>query len=298
MEPTEREIANVRRAIKRLRAEPMGWKPVTSGGHTPARRWIVTLEGGRTVFAKVATDELTASWLRDEHVVYQHLKGAPYMPGYVGYHDDGEQPVLALEDLSDGTWPPPWDDGGIASLLSSLKVMWTATPPPDTASAADDAREISGGWDEIARSPEPFLRLGLCSRAWLSANLDALRGAADRAAFGGDALLHFDVRSDNVCFRPDDGRAVLIDWNLTSVGNPQIDVVFWLPSLEAEGGPTPETVLPDPDPGLVSTCAAFFCARAARPPIPTAPTVRDVQLVQARTALPWAARVLGLPPPG
>jgi len=298
MEPTEREIANVRRAAKRLRAEPAGWEPVRSGGHTPARRWIVTFDGDRTAFAKVATDELTASWLRDEHVVYQHLLGASFVPGYVGYHDDGEHPVLALEDLSSGTWPPPWDATGISALLASLEQVWATAPPPGTAVATDDAREIGGGWEEISRSPEPFLRLGLCSEPWLSANLDALREAAERAAFGGRAMLHFDVRSDNVCFRPDDGRAVLIDWNLTSVGNPQIDVVFWLPSLEAEGGPAPETVLPDADPGLVSTCAAFFCARAARPPIPTAPTVREVQLVQARTALPWAARVLGLPPPG
>ena len=296
MEPTEREIDNVRRAVKRLRAQPAGWEPVRSGGHTPARRWIVTLDDGRTAFAKVATDELTASWLRDEHVVYQHLLGAPFVPGYVGYHDDGEHPVLALEDLSAGTWPPPWDAAGISALLASLEQMWATAPPPGTAVATDDAREIAGGWDEIARAPEPFLRLGLCSEPWLSGNLEALRVAADVAAFEGDALLHFDVRSDNVCFRPDDGRAVLIDWNLTSVGNPQVDVVFWLPSLEAEGGPAPETVLPDADPGLVSTCAAFFCARAARPPVPTAPTVREVQLLQARTALPWAARVLGLPP--
>jgi hypothetical protein len=297
MEPTEREIANVRRALRRLRAEPAGWEPVRSGGHTPARRWIVTLDDGRSVFAKVAADELTASWIRDEHLVYQHLLGAPFLPGYVGYHDDGEHPVLALEDLSGGTWPPPWDAAGISALLASLQEVWATAPPPDTAVATDDAREIAGGWDEIARAREPFLRLGLCSEDWLSANIDTLRDAADGAAFGGDALLHFDVRSDNVCFRPDDGRAVLIDWNLTSVGNPQIDVVFWLPSLEAEGGPAPESVLPDADPGLVSTCAAFFCARAARGPIPTAPTVRQVQLVQARTALPWAARVLGLAPP-
>jgi Phosphotransferase enzyme family len=297
MEPTERETANVRRAVKRLRAEPAGFEPVRSGGHTPARRWIVRLDDGRRAFAKVATDEMTASWLRDEHVVYQHLLGAPFVPGYVGYYDDGEHPVLALEDLSDGTWPPPWDRAGISALLASLEEVWATAPPPDTAIAKDDAREIAGGWDEIAREPEPFLRLGLCSEAWLSANLDALRAAADKAAFGGEAFLHFDVRSDNVCFRPDDGRAVLIDWNLTAIGNPQIDVVFWLPSLEAEGGPAPETVLPHADPGLVSTCAAFFCARAARPLVPTAPTVRAVQLVQARTALPWAARVLGLPPP-
>jgi Phosphotransferase enzyme family len=297
MEPTEREIANVRRAVKKgLRAEPAGWSPVTSGGHTPARRWIVRLDDGQSVFAKVATDELTASWLRDEHVVYQHLKGAPYMPGYVGYHDDGEHPVLAIEDLSAATWPPPWQDGDIASLLSSLDEMWGAAPPPDTASAADDAREISGGWDEIARDPNAFLGLGLCSEAWLSEHLGALRAADDQHAFAGEALLHLDVRSDNVCFRPD-GRAALVDWNLIAVGNPQVDVVFWLPSLEAEGGPAPETVLRDADPRLVSTCAGFFCARAARPPIPTAPTVREVQLVQARTALPWAARVLGLPAP-
>jgi hypothetical protein len=297
MEPTEDEIANVRRALKRLRGEPAGWRPVRSGGHTPARRWIVTLEDGRTAFAKVATDELAASWLRDEHVVYQHLLGGSFVPGYVGFYDDGEHPVLALEDLSSGTWPPPWDAAGISALLESLDEMWATDPPPGTALATDDAREIAGGWDEIARLPEPFLRLGLCSEPWLSEHLDTLRSVADEAAFGGDALLHFDVRSDNVCFRPDDGHAVLIDWNLTSVGNPQIDVVFWLPSLEAEGGPAPETVLPDADAGLVSTCAAFFCARAARPPIPTAPTVREVQLVQARTALPWAARALGLPPP-
>jgi Phosphotransferase enzyme family len=297
MEPAEREIANVRRALKRLRAEPTGWDPVRRGGHTPARRWIVTLDDGRTAFAKVATDELTASWLRDEHIVYQQLLGASFVPGYVGYYDDGEHPVLALEDLSSGAWPPPWDAAGISALLASLDEMWATDAPPGTALATDDAREIAGGWDEIARSPEPFLRLGLCSDSWLSKYLDTLRSVADEAVFEGDALLHFDVRSDNVCFRPDDGHAVLIDWNLTSVGNPQIDVVFWLPSLEAEGGPAPETVLPDADPGLVSTCAAFFCARAARPPIPTAPTVREVQLVQARTALPWAARALGLPPP-
>ena len=296
MAPTEREIANVRRAVKRLRSEPVGWRPITTGGHTPARRWIVTLADGRTTFAKVATDELTASWLRDEHIVYQHLKGASYMPGYVGYHDDGELPALALEDLTAAAWPPPWTEDRVVSLLSTLEEMWTASPPPDTASAADDAREISGGWEEIARDPNAFLALGLCSETWLSEHIDTLREADDQHAFAGEALLHFDVRSDNVCFRPN-GSAVLVDWNLVAVGNPQVDVVFWLPSLEAEGGPAPETVLPDADPGLVSTCAAFFCARAARPPIATAPTVREVQLVQARTALPWAARALGLPVP-
>ncbi|HET9724854.1 MAG TPA: hypothetical protein VFR44_13580 [Actinomycetota bacterium] len=101
-----------------------------------------------------------------------------------------------------------------------------------------------------------------------------------------------------MCFRPD-GSAVLVDWNWTSTGDPLVDIAFWLPSLHAEGGPPPEDVLGTADGvGRLAACSAgFFAAHAARPPIPTAPHVRPTQLRQARTALPWAARALGLPPP-
>lgn len=295
MEPTPEEAANVRRALKQLRSEPVAWGPVTTGGHTPARRWVVTLEDGRTAFVKVATDDLTASWLRDEHLAYSLLRGSSFMPTYLGFYDDGAHPVLALEDLSAAEWPPPWDRRKVDAVMDCLERLRSTDPPEGTPLAADDAREIAGGWEEIADDPAPFLALDLCPPDWLSENLDALRTAAGDADLHGDALLHFDVRSDNVCFR--DGRAVLVDWNLTTVGHPQLDVVFWLPSLEAEGGPAPEDILPEADPALVSICAAFFCARAARPPIPSAPSVRSVQLTQARTALPWAARVLGIRAP-
>jgi thiamine kinase-like enzyme len=53
-------------------------------------------------------------------------------------------------------------------------------------------------------------------------------------------LLHFDVRSDNVCFAGD--RAVLVDWNWAAIGNPVMDVAARLPSLHAEGGPPPEEI--------------------------------------------------------
>jgi hypothetical protein len=295
VEPSPEEAANVARALKRLRAAPVAWGPVTTGGHTPARRWVVTLDDGRTAFVKVATDELTASWIRDEHVAYSVLRGASFMPGYLGFYDDGAHPVLALEDLSAGGWPPPWDRSRVDRVVACVAAVAGSTPPDDTPLAADDAREVGGGWAEITANPMAFLSLGLCEPSWLDANLGPLAAAADAAPFAGEALLHFDVRSDNLCFL--DGRTVLVDWNLTAVGNPQVDLVFWLPSLQAEGGPPPEEVLPDADPGLVSACAAFFCSRAARPPIPQAPRVRSVQLEQARTALPWAARALRLPAP-
>lgn len=295
MQPTRAEASNVRRALKRLRAEPVGWGPVTTGGHTPARRWVVWLDDGRSAFVKVATDELTASWLRDEHVAYSTLLGAPYMPAYVGFYDDGQHPVLAIEDLSAAEWPPPWSRERIDAVLACLEQV-ASTPPPDgLPMASDDHLGLREGWGEIERDPEPFLRLRLCSKGWLFDALAALLAAARSAPLEGSALLHFDVRSDNVCFR--DGRALLIDWSWTSVGNPWIDVAGWLPSLHAEGGPPPELVAPGVPAELAAVVASYFCAHAARPAIPTAPNVRGVQLRQARTALPWAARSLGLPAP-
>jgi hypothetical protein len=103
-----------------------------------------------------------------------------------------------------------------------------------------------------------------------------------------------DVRSDNLCIRA--GRAVILDWNHALVANPELDVAFWLPSLHAEGGPRPEAILPDA-PELAAWTAGFFCSRAGDPPIPEAPHVRPLQIAQSRTALPWAARALGLPDP-
>lgn len=296
MEPTDAEAANVRRAVKRLKAEPVAWRPVTTGGHTPARRWIVTLDDGRTVFAKVATDDLTATWLRDEHLAYSLLRGASFMPGYVGFYDDGDRPVLALEDLSAAAWPPPWDLERVEAVLRCIASVAATTPPEDLPRAADDHLGLRDGWAEVESEPDAFLALGLCSAPWLEAHLGTLRSAGEAAPLEGDALLHFDVRSDNVCFRRD-GAAVLIDWNWTSVGNPAIDVAFWLPSLHAEGGPRPDDAAPDLRAELAACWAGFLCSHAARPPIPTAPHVRGTQLRQARIALPWAARALGVPPP-
>ena len=108
-------------------------------------------------------------------------------------------------------------------------------------------------------------------------------------------MVHGDVRSDNLCLR--DGAALLLDWNLASVGNPQFDVAFWLPSLALENGPRPDDVMADCPVELAAYVAGFFASRAGEPDIAHAPLVRSIQRRQLDTPLPWAARVLGLPPP-
>jgi hypothetical protein len=260
-----------------------------------AARWIVAdgreaAPGGRSAFVKIGTTALTAAWTRVEYANYGSIRGW-FLPEVLGFDDDGVRPVLALEDLSGCQWPPPWDDQLVTAVLAALTAI-SRTPTPDHL-----PREVPDGgadWQDVADDPAPFLGLGLCSASWLAAALPRLIDASANAPVAGEALVHLDIRSDNVCFR--DGKAIVIDWNHARLANPDLDIAFWLPSLASEGGPLPEAILPDA-PGLAAWVAGFFCSRAGGDPLPEAPHVRPLQLAQSRTALPWAARALGLPPP-
>jgi hypothetical protein len=232
---------------------------------------------------------VTSQFFRDELRFYQSVEGS-FMPRLLGY-DAGEPPLLVLEDLSEGRWPPPWDVAAVESVRRSLREVW-ATQPPDWVPPVTAERErLFGGWREIERDPAPFLSLRLCSREWLEAALPVLSAAAESAPVEGDALLHLDVRSDNICLT--DRGAVLIDWNLVHRGNPDVDLAAWASSLYLEGGPAPELLLPEAG-ELAAALAGFFGARAGLPPPPTAPKVREVQRAQLEVALAWACRELGL----
>jgi hypothetical protein len=277
-------------ALRLLHSRPTAWR-AAGAGYTHNERWVVDLEDGRSAFVKAAVDEMTAEWLRAEHRVYAAL-AAEFLPRLLGW-EDGDLPVLVLEDMSGAEWPPPWTQEGVDAVRATLREI-AETPPPLGLASLEDWREELAGWREVERDPTALLALGVCSREWLDGALPLLVAAEDACVLEGEALLHFDVRSDNVCVR--EGRALLVDWNWAVRGNPVLDVAAWLPSLEAEGGPPPETLLPG-EPGAAAFMSGFFAARAGLPPIPTAPYVRDVQLAQLRTALPWAARAVGLPEP-
>jgi hypothetical protein len=281
-----------RRLERILGSEVVALRRVQSGGWTVAYHAVAELADGRTAFVKAATEDVTSGFIREEQRFYRSVHG-PFMPELLGL-EEADPPLLVLEDLSAGRWPPPWDEASISAVRSTLESVWETPPPEWMAPITDETEWLLGGWAEIERDPAPFLSVGLCSPDWLDAALPPLRRAAASAPIAGDALLHVDVRSDNICVA---GRgAVLVDWNNALVGNPDLDLACWLPSLEAEGGPKPEKLLPVA-PEFAAALAGFFGSRAGLPPPPTAPRVREVQLSQLRTALPWAARELELPPP-
>ena len=268
------------------------YAPVESGGYgTNTAHWRAELADGRDLFVKVALDETSAAWLRDELRVYSSVD-AEFLAEFRGWYDHPGTTLLALEDLSAAYWPPPWRAGDVDAVLGTLDAVH-ATSPPAGLPRLDAMRDRLDGWPVVAADPEPLLATGLCSREWLVSALPELARASASCALAGEALLHLDVRSDNLCLR--DGRAVLVDWNLACVGNPLVDVVAWLASLRLEGGPDPWDVVSDSH-GLAALVSGFFCCRAGLPPPPTAPRVRDFQRRQGEVALAWAARELGLPP--
>ena len=77
----------------------------TSGGYTPAARWIVGLADGRSVFVKMGIGAETAGWLRDERFVYERLRGG-FLPRLLGFAEGENGPLLVLEDMSQAVRPP------------------------------------------------------------------------------------------------------------------------------------------------------------------------------------------------
>jgi hypothetical protein len=294
MEMNDPDVGRLHRA---LCARPIAWRPVEGHGATSTRRFVVDLPDGSSAFVKIAALDHVAGWFREERAAYEALDGAPFLPRLLGWDDDGEAPLLAIEDLSGARWPPPWDRAAVDAVLTTQDDLH-AFVPSGTLPMAEERQFGLDSWPDVIDDPRPLLGTGLCSSAWLDEHLEELAAASAAARIGGGAALHVDVRSDNLCIR--DGRAVLVDWNHACLGNPLLDTAAWLPSLEAEGGPPPDEVLPDATEGLpaiASLLAGYFAARAGLPPIPAVPHVRRLQLEQARVALPWAARLLGLPPP-
>lgn len=265
---------------------------VAGRGYTPARRVRVAFADGSTAFAKVAVSGDTAEWLAAEHTVYSQVEG-DFLPRFLGY-DDAEPALLLLEDLSEAHWPPPWPEGSIAAVSGILDRLATHWPPQGVPSVDVYREELTSGWRLVEQDPGPFLSYGLCSPAWLAEALPALIDSVERAPLEGESLLHFDVRSDNVALLGD--RAVLVDWNWACIGNPLLDRAAWAPSLNVEGGPAPEELVPDCPPGFPAMLAGFWAARIGLPPpAGAAPGLRDLQLAQLGIVLPWAVRALRLP---
>lgn len=253
-----------------------------AGGYTPAMRQLATLADGSTAFVKTPTSDVTRFMLLAEIAAYEAMGPQPFCAKVL----DASPARLVLEDLRHGHWPPPWRDGDIARVLDTMAVV-AATRVP----SLPEFRSLWGGsidmWAHV--DVDAVAALGF-DRHRIARLTDAGRAIEAHADFGGDALVHVDLRSDNLCLLRD--RVVLVDWNNACRGQAGFDVVGWAPSLTLEGGPQPWDLAPDAALHHVAFLTGYFARNAPRPAIPDAPRVRPFQLAQLRICLPWFARLL------
>jgi thiamine kinase-like enzyme len=273
-----------------MASAPVEWREMKKG-HTAAETWVMRFENGTSAFVKHATDEKTATWLKSEQSVYEFVQ-QDFLPELVAW-DAEEFPILVLEDLSNGRTAPPWNESDVGRVLELLERL-AQTKLPEIFRALTDYPEPFNGWREIAKDRLPFLKSGLATPRWLEAALPALVAAETAADLKGDSLVHTDFRSDNIFFHRE--RMLLIDWNWACKGNPKFDLVSWLPTLHTEGGPPPWAFTLD-EPNLIAMQAGYLANRVTNPPADLPESIRTMQQKQLQSALPWAAKALGLPAP-
>ncbi|HEX5707688.1 MAG TPA: phosphotransferase [Pyrinomonadaceae bacterium] len=275
--------------IERLVGKKVESYRLVEGGYTPALRLLCETSEG-SFFVKVGTTPLTSKSLNREIRIYDCLSGG-FMPRLLASEARESEPILIIEDLSRGHWPPPWDERQLELTLAQIHSLHRARASLETYAQIHEASDAN--WRAVAADPAPFLALGLADAKWLERALPTLIRYEESCPTSGDSLTHWDLRSDNICVT--DERAVFVDWNGACLSNPRLDLGFWLPSLAYESGLAPEKILPDA-PEVAAWVSGYFAARAGLPGISDAPRVRTVQRRQLETALPWAARALDLPP--
>ena len=241
---------------------------------------------GQSLHPGPVRDEDTRSWLRDEWRIYGAIS-APFLPEVL--HWSAHEAVLILEDLGECERAPPWTDGAVTAVLTTLAEVGATPSPPDVPALDPEAFR---GWQRALTCLDRIAALGVAGPEWIHTHGPLLVRAEATAPLSGDSLLHLDVRGDNLFLR--EGRAILVDWNWAQRVNPAVDHAFWAPSLQLDGGPPPERVV-GREPELAAAVAGFFASQAALPVELATPAIRSFQRAQLRCALPWAARALGLP---
>lgn len=281
---------SVERAAEALRSAAVNWEEPPFG-LSAAERHLVVFENGSRAFVKGATDAQTADWLRTEHQLLGQV-GGRFGPEVVAWIDDAHRPVMVTSDLSPAYWPAAsgttiWRPRDIDAVLGTLQDL----------AAAPVSRELPSVawpqpcWSRLVERRVPA-RLGLCSTDWIDRHGPLLVDLDERAAPTGSAIVHGDVRSDNLCLLPD-GHVRLVDWSHGGIGDPRHDLVTLVPSLQLEGGPAPSARLRDPIEMIVRFAGPTIARAASRRAIPD--WLRDVLGRLASIQLTWIAEILELP---
>lgn len=281
--------------------ELLGSEVVTAvsqpGGFSPGTADRVVTADGRRAFVKVTglpLNDRSVEFHRREAEITAGLTSSA-IPTLIGSVDTGDWVALVYEEI-DGSAPElPWRADDLRAVLDACHAV-AALAVEGLEDKQPAVAAMRAHWDAV-------IDVGSIS-PWAADRVSGLRALAALADVTGDALVHQDLRADNVLMRPD-GTAVIVDWPWAGRGaswldpvtllynvrlyDPDADVERWL-SHPAFGGSTAESV-----DALLAALAGFFLAHGQRPPERGVETVRAFQLDQARVVLAWLEQRRAVP---
>ncbi|GAA2728846.1 phosphotransferase family protein [Cellulomonas aerilata] len=277
-----------------------------TSGFSPGFASVLELGDGREVFVKAVSAEQnphSPDLARREVAVAAALPDDVPAPRLLWSHDDGTWVLLGFQAVHGRSPVLPWRADDLVRVLSALDRLAGTAPrePHALRPVTETLADVMSGWASLAAEPEAYRR-GVADAggelgAWTLAHLDELVDAEARwaQAAAGDALVHGDLRADNVIL--DSTTCWLVDWPHAALGAPWLDVALMLPSVAMQGGGEPNAIFrsqrvsegvgDDRLRPVLAGLAGYF-AHGALQPAPTGiPNLRRFQGAQAVQTLRW-----------
>lgn len=252
-----------------------------------------------TVFVKAAADDsgsLTDCYRIEGGVVPTLPQGLP-VPALrwafdTEFPDAGTWVVLCFDDVPGRPPNRPWQPAELTAALTTVTAMSerfaAAGSVPPVAELGDWRSDGFGYWRALAD--------GEAEQVERFSDLAALEDEAEQA-LAGDAVLHGDLRDDNLIVG-DDGQIWVCDWNWASRGPVWYDLVTLLVSAHGDGYDANALLAAHPlgddaDPNAIDAVLAglsgLWLAASTGPALAHSPYLRSVQAWSAEAALSWLA---------
>lgn len=299
---------SVRTRITELAGAQVTAETSATTGFSPGFAAVLELADGRGVFVKAVSPEQnpeSPDLARREIRAAAALPAGVPAPALLWSDDDGDWVLLGFEVAAGRPPLLPWEPTELRQVLDALQALAAAEPVPGHGlpQTADLLAADFQGWRTLAAGPAealaPLDDWADGTGTWAREHLDLLVTweAESLRACAGSALVHGDLRADNVLIDHDHGRVALIDWPHVSVGAPWLDLAFMLPSVAMQGGGRPqdlfwsEPVAAGVDPqrlrAALTGLAGYFVRSALLPSPVGIPNLRAFQRAQAEQAVAW-----------
>ena len=271
------------------------------GGYSPGAAVRVRLASGGHAFVKALGVDLHSTSVglyRNEAETMPHLPADLPVPRLLDVYDDGDWVALVYEDV-EGLHPEiPWRSDEldrVAGAIAGLGAALDPSPWPAAPIFADVNAGFMQAWQAWAMSPPPDLDSSVRRM------LDRL--AADEVDLAevvrGEALLHNDIRSDNILLTPD-GRVVFLDWGMPCKGAVWQDLMMFAFIAEFQGGadadllvrnhPLTRDIAESSIDVVVVAGYAAYRLLAQRPVDPLMPDSNAYHIACAEASLRWLQR--------